>query len=243
MLVSRKFIPSLFTILNAFAGFLSIVHTTNENFETACWFIVYAGIFDVLDGIIARLTKSTSDFGVELDSLADVISFGVAPSFLLYTIHFKNFDAPGIVIASLILIFAAIRLARFNISLVGFDKEKFTGIPTPMTALTIVSYLLYYHERIFSHQASNNIILLLSIGLPLLMVSKFKYPAFPKISIKILKQKPILSGLIIFSSIIILITKGIAAFPFFIGYSCWGIITYFYNLIAPKKPKTKRKFR
>lgn len=240
MLVSRKFIPSLFTILNAFAGFLSIVNTTSENFEIACWFIVYAGIFDVLDGIIARITKSVSDFGVELDSLADVISFGVAPSFLLYTIHFKNFDAPGIVISSLILIFAAIRLARFNISLVGFDKEKFTGVPTPMTALTIVSYLLYYHEKIFSHQASNNIILLLSIGLPLLMVSKFKYPAFPKISVKVLKQKPVLSGLIIISTIVIMLTKGVAAFPLFVGYSCWGIITYTYNLFTPKKSKVKK---
>lgn len=239
MAISKKFIPSLFTILNAFAGFLSIVHTTNGNFETACWFIVYAGIFDVLDGIIARLTRSASDFGVELDSLADVISFGVAPSFLLYTIHFKNFEAPGIVISSLILIFAAIRLARFNISLVGFDKEKFTGIPTPISALTIVSYLLYYHERILSYQASNNVIFLLSIGLPLLMVSKFKYPAFPRISVKVLKQKPFLSGLIIISIVAIILTKGVVAFPLFVGYSFWGIIIYIYKLFTPKKSKPK----
>lgn len=240
MFVSRKFIPSLFTILNAFAGFLSILNTTNENFETACWFIVYAGIFDILDGIIARLTKSTSDFGVELDSLADVVSFGVAPSFLLYMIHFKNFDAPGIVVSSLILIFAAIRLARFNISLVGFDKERFTGVPTPMAALTVVSYLLYYHEKIFSSQASNNIIFLLSIGLPLLMVSKFKYPAFPRISVKTLKQKPVISGLIIASTIAIIATKGVIAFPLCIGYSCWGIVTYIYSLFVPKKTRAKK---
>lgn len=89
-------------------------------------FIIIATLFDAVDGLAARLTKSSSEFGVELDSLSDVISFGLAPSFLIYGIYLNELGDIGVVISSLIMVFAAIRLARFNVQLVGFDMINST---------------------------------------------------------------------------------------------------------------------
>ncbi len=80
--ITRAVVPTLFTVLNMFSGFLSIVHSSEGKFIEACWFIILAGLFDSLDGVMARLTKSSSKFGVEIDSLSDVVSFGAAPAFL-----------------------------------------------------------------------------------------------------------------------------------------------------------------
>ncbi|HEY3251445.1 MAG TPA: CDP-diacylglycerol--serine O-phosphatidyltransferase, partial [Ignavibacteria bacterium] len=118
---------------------MSIVNTSAGEIEKGCLFIIYAGLFDVFDGIVARFTGTSSKFGVELDSLADVISFGAAPSFLLYRAYFQINDGFGIALASLVMIFAALRLARFNAQLVGFDKNYFSGVPAPIAAITISS--------------------------------------------------------------------------------------------------------
>ncbi len=123
-----SFIPSLFTVLNLFCGFLSVVNASTGNIEAACLFIIYAGLFDAFDGVVARFTGTSSRFGVELDSLADVVSFGAAPSFILYKAYFEQFDGMGIAISALVMIFAALRLARFNTQLVGFDKNYFSGV-------------------------------------------------------------------------------------------------------------------
>ena len=123
--------------MNMFCGFLSIITASNGNYTYAAWLIFVAALFDALDGMVARLTNSSSELGVELDSLSDIVSFGAAPSFLLYSTYFKQFDAVGIVLSSLILIVGGFRLARFNIQLVGFEKSFFLGLPIPSAALTI----------------------------------------------------------------------------------------------------------
>ena len=84
MRITRAVVPSLFTVLNMFSGFIAIIHESRLEFSSACWFIVLAAVFDSLDGFMARITKSTSQFGVEIDSLSDVVSFGVAPSFIVF---------------------------------------------------------------------------------------------------------------------------------------------------------------
>ena len=206
-------------------------------------FIVYAALFDVFDGIVARLLHSSSDFGVELDSLSDVISFGVAPSYLLYAIYFNQLNGLGIAIASLIMVFSAIRLARFNVELVGFDKDKFYGIPTPLSAITLISYILLFHNKIINEEQSKVVISSLAILLPVMMVSKFQYPVLPKINIKSIKQNKFLfSGLLVII-LISLLTKGLSVFPFCIIYVISGIVSYFFRLAfpAPKKQKVLRK--
>ena len=236
MFVSKKFIPSLFTILNAFCGFLSIVNSANGQFDNAAWFIVYATLFDMFDGIVARLLHTTSDFGVELDSLSDVISFGAAPSFLVYTLFFRNYEGIGTAIASLILVFSAIRLARFNTELIGHDKDIFKGLPTPVASLTICAYTLYYHNNIFSNKISEYIMFILVILLSLLMVSRFAYFATPKINKKTFKKNIPLFVLFVVILAVIAITKGVAGFPIAALYIASGIINTIFKIFFKRKP-------
>lgn len=231
MLISKKFVPSLFTILNAICGFMSIINASNGLYDEACYFIVYATLFDMIDGLAARITKSSSDFGVELDSLSDVISFGVAPSYLLYAIHFKNFNGIGIFVSASIMAFSAIRLARFNISLTGYDKDKFIGLSTTAAALTIASYVLYYHNKLFSVELSNIFIFILTLGLAVIMVSRFQYSALPKFSSRSLKEKPIHFIILILVVIISIYTKGASVFPILMLYVLSGIFISIYNKI------------
>lgn len=242
MIISKRFIPSLFTILNAFCGFYSIVSSSNGDYETAALFIFYASLFDMFDGIVARILKSSSEFGVELDSLSDVISFGVAPSFLLYSLYFKNFEAIGVAIASMMMAFAAIRLARFNVELVGFDKNKFYGVPTPLAALTIATYILFFHNIILPPQESEKAILALSVAIPLLMVSKFQYPVFPKVSIKSLKANKLIFSFLFIVILITIFTKGVASFPICILYILSGVIKSSINFLKNPINTIKRTF-
>lgn len=240
MIVTKKFVPSLFTILNAFCGFMSIVNSSQGYFEQACAFIVYAAIFDVLDGLVARILKSSSDFGVELDSLSDIISFGAAPSFLLYAVHFKDYNSYGMIVSSMILIFSAIRLAKFNISLVGFEKDKFTGLPTPAVATTILTYVYFYHNKVFDAHLSNIFINIITYGLSLLMVSRFKYPAFPKLSANSVRKNPVTFILIILAIIVSIATKGYAIFIICLIFILGGIVWSGILQITRRKRKIER---
>ncbi len=235
MLISRKFIPSLFTVLNAFCGFMSLIHSANGNFTEASLFIIYASLFDAVDGLAARLTNSSSEFGVELDSLSDVISFGVAPSYLIYNVYFNELGDIGAFISSLIMVFAALRLARFNVQLVGFDKNKFNGLPAPMTAMTICTYILFYHNKIFSEQVSVIVLIILSFSLPILMVSKVKYSTFPKPSLHSIKKNPIVFIVLLIGIILTILTDGEGSFSFCLFYIFSGIIISIKNLIFKKR--------
>ena len=182
MKITRAVVPSLFTILNAFCGFLSIVQTSQGNIHLAGWFILLAAIFDSLDGVMARITKSCSQFGVELDSLSDVVSFGVAPSFMVYAAYLHTLGTIGVLIAAMPLAMGAIRLARFNVQLVGFDKDYFNGLPIPMQAITLCAFLLeYYVDGVGMTPVNANALIYLVIVLSLLMVSRIKYRYAPQV--------------------------------------------------------------
>jgi len=226
-----SFIPSLFTVLNLFCGFMSIVNASNGQIDQASLFIIYAGLFDVLDGFVARFTGTSSKFGVELDSLADVVSFGAAPSFILYAAFFHYNNGFGIAIASLIMIFAALRLARFNTQLVGFDKNSFSGVPAPIAAVTISSFFLFYFNRNFSAYTSEIFVYILAILLPLLMLSKFRYDTTPKISGRAIKAHPVKYIIIFVAAVLIAITKGEGFFAFCLFYLSTGILRGIFNML------------
>lgn len=241
MFISRKFIPSLFTILNSFCGLMSIINSAKGDFTDASFFIIYASLFDAVDGLAARLTKSMSEFGVELDSLSDVISFGVAPSFLLYSIYLNRLGDIGIVLSSLVMVFAALRLARFNVQLTGFDKDKFNGLPAPMTAITLVSYILFYHDKILSEEISRVVIIVLAILLPLLMVSKIKYDSLPKPSLEAVKKNPLIFIILFIAIVLTMITNGEGSFSFCLFYIFSGIFRSIKNLIFKKQKVMKEE--
>ena len=137
-----KHIPNSITALNLALGFLSIVSTSMQQYENAIYLILGSAIADLLDGAIARLLNAYSNLGKELDSLADLVSFGVAPSLLAFSLLIKS-DAPAWLpyIAILFTLSAALRLARFNIT--SSDSGAFIGLPTPAAALTLLGYIWY----------------------------------------------------------------------------------------------------
>ena len=191
--ISRAAVPSFFTLMNLFSGFLAIIQTIEGRFDYACWMIVLAAFFDVLDGMMARLTNTSSLFGIELDSLADVVSFGVAPSVLVYQFGLSAFGVLGLIASSLPAICGAVRLARFNVSFEGVKKDYFVGLPTPGMASIIVALILNFNNADwFNRYSPGSLTWLIPIvvGLSLLMISSIKFDAIPKPSAGYIRAHP-----------------------------------------------------
>lgn len=230
MRITRAVVPSLFTVLNIVCGFMSILSASQGTIEVAAWFIILAAVFDTLDGVMARITRSSSQFGVELDSLSDVVSFGAAPSFLVYQAHLHTFNTFGIIISAMPLVFGAIRLARFNVQLVGFEKNYFKGLPIPFAAITLCAFLLEYHsEGNGLHDWSGSVLGPLVIVLSLLMVSRVRYDTFPKLSKKGLKSHPWRAISLVLAFIIVVVSKGQFFFEVLIAAVLFGVCRSLYE--------------
>jgi CDP-diacylglycerol---serine O-phosphatidyltransferase len=186
-------VPSFFTLMNLFSGFLAITQVHEGRFDYACWLIVLAGFFDALDGMMARLTNATSDFGVELDSLADIVSFGVAPAYLVYAFALGNFGVLGLIVASMPAICGAVRLARYNISFDGEKKDYFSGMPIPVAAIFIVALILNFSDELsIARITFSNLSLLIPIvfALSFLMISNIPFDAIPKPTPRYIRNHP-----------------------------------------------------
>ena len=235
MMITRAVVPTLFTVLNMFCGFLSIVQVSEGKFVEAGYFILLAGVFDSLDGVMARLTKSSSQFGVQIDSLSDVVSFGAAPAFLVYKLHLFHLGTIGIIISSLLVILGGIRLARFNVQLVGFDKDYFRGLPIPASAIAIVSYVLTFAIDGNRFEGfAGTFLPYLVIALSLIMVSTIKYDTLPKLSKKEIIKHPIRFISFSFSVLIIVFTKGEAVFYLFSVFIVFGILRQLFGLMKQR---------
>lgn len=226
-------IPNLFTAMNMFCGFLSIISASEENYSYAAWLIFIAAIFDALDGMVARLTNSSSELGVELDSLSDIVSFGAAPSFLLYKTYFYSMDTLGIILSALPLIAGGFRLARFNVQLVGFSKSFFLGLPIPSSALTIASFILAFYDNGFQKPISD-FILPMVLVLSFLMVSNIRYETFPKLSLQSIKEKPYHFVFLLFSAVIVFYMYKKGLFLVFVFMILIGILRRIYKLITSR---------
>lgn len=241
MRMTRAVVPTLFTVLNMFCGFLSIVQASEGKFIEASWFIILAGVFDSLDGVMARLTKSTSKFGIEIDSLSDIVSFGAAPAFLAFKFHLYQFETIGVIISSLLVILGSIRLARFNVQLAGYDKDFFTGLPIPASAIAVVSFVLTFivdGNRLEGITA--DLFTPLVVVVSLLMVSKIKYDTLPKPSKKEIKKHPIRTISFFFSMLIIIFTRGEALFYLIALFIFYGILRSLVGLFK-KEDKTEQE--
>ena len=221
-------IPNYITIANLFCGVLSIISTFSNQLSLAAFFI-FLGIFlDFFDGFFARLLKIENEFGLQLDSLADLVTSGLAPSFILFKLLNANnttqlfgefsFEIPFSsisLIAFLIPIFAALRLANFNID--KNQKNSFIGLPTPMTAIFIASIPLIKSEFFNSFYSNTSTLCIISVVLSILMISKLNL-----FSIKVNFQENLSSQLnmmrlfMLISSLILLFFFNLAAIPFIV---------------------------
>lgn len=232
MKITRAVVPSLFTVLNMFSGFMSLLHASRGEFVAAAWFIILAAGFDALDGIMARITKSSSEFGVEIDSLSDVVSFGAAPSFLVYQLSLFRLEGLGILISSMLMIFAALRLARFNVQLVGFDKDHFVGLPVPASAITVASFTLNAWDEITGLDPAGVIALpWLVVVLALLMVSKIPYDTLPKFSRRAIRREPWKFVFFVSGAVVVFATAGEAIFPLLVLFITLGIVRYVVTVV------------
>jgi CDP-diacylglycerol---serine O-phosphatidyltransferase len=182
--------PSAFTLGNLFFGFWAIVSAFNGNFRWAGWFIVFAGILDMLDGRVARLSGTGTRFGAELDSLVDVISFGVAPALLIYFLDFSSAGRFAWILCYIYVTAVALRLARFNVLSAGKPSTGwFTGLPSPSAGMTLAVYYPFsqtewYRASIAYLDLQHQGLVVLMLLLAVLMVSNVKYPKFPPIGVR-----------------------------------------------------------
>ncbi len=230
--MKKSYYPNIITTLNLLSGFLSIVFASEGNFEFAAALILVASIFDLTDGIVARLLKTSSQFGVELDSLSDAVSFGAAPAFLIYKFHFHTLGWVGIVLSSFLLIFGVLRLARFNSQITDLDtKADFKGLPIPLSAITIAMFILYEFNTNALIGSIDYIAIPLVLVLSIAMVSNIKYSAFPKLNRTTLRGKPFYLLFTVIGLVLTFLTDGTALFYIFLGIVLWGIFKHFFKKI------------
>ena len=219
-------LPNFFTALSAFFGVMSIIASSQGKFEKAFIYIVLSLIADGLDGRVARMTNTTSKFGVEFDSLADLVAFGVAPAMMLFFAAGHEFGRFGALVSGLYVVFGAIRLARFNVTTGELDPRYFIGLPIPTAAVVLSSWIM------LDLKYEGGLSLLLEIGalfLAFLMVSNFRYPSFKKIDFNKSVALKVLVGIILVASLIYLFPieaiAGILTIYTFYGF-VRGILNY-----------------
>ena len=187
-------LPNLFTAASIFSGIFSIISAVNGEFEKAAWLILLSLIFDGLDGRVARLTNTCSKFGLEFDSLADIVAFGVAPAILVYMYAGVDFGRFGIVVMALFVIFGAIRLARFNITSNINEPSVFIGVPIPTAAVFLALFVLLFQK--YDLEYLHSVLLIISLFVSFLMVSNIRYPSFKKIDLDKKDMRKLFIGLV-----------------------------------------------
>ncbi len=177
-------LPNLFTTAALFAGFYAIVAAMNQQFEPAAVAIFVAMVLDGLDGRVARMTNTQSEFGAQYDSLSDVISFGLAPSLVMYEWSLASLGKLGWLAAFVYTAGAALRLARFNVQLAVADKRYFTGLASPAAAAVVAGMVWLGHDMGLDGVALNWLTFVLTAGAGLLMVSNMRYYSFKDLDVK-----------------------------------------------------------
>jgi CDP-diacylglycerol---serine O-phosphatidyltransferase len=230
-------LPNLFTTGNLFCGFWAIVAVFQERFEYAAMAILLACVFDVLDGKVARLSGATSKFGVQYDSLADLVSFGVAPALLAFSWALRPYGRFGWLAAFLFVVCGALRLARFNVMSASGDTKYFKGLPIPAAASTIALTILLYLRLIETGWVKDIVILVMIYILAFLMVSAVRYFSFKEFGLA--KRKPFnIFMFIVLMMIMIVMEPVIVLFGFVLIYVFSGPVGM---VVAWRKKKTLRQ--
>ncbi len=228
-------LPNGFTLGNLFFGVWAIVAASRGDFSQAGWYVVLGGVMDALDGRVARLTRTGSRFGVELDSLVDAISFGVAPAMIMY-FAVLNRDGSAWLFSFIYIACAVMRLARFNIEQGGRAKTHFHGLPSPVAGMTLATYYWFSQSGLYAQTAIGTlpwptVMQWVMLALSFLMISHVLYPATPTFGFRSIRG--VLTSLIAVGVIYALATgQPEYLFLLLIGYVAWGLVrTVFLGLL------------
>ena len=243
-------IPSLFTCGNMSFGIFSIFSSIDGQFIQAAWFLVGALACDILDGRIARMTNTTSEFGVQLDSFSDLVSFGTAPALMMYMLVLNTMDKIGVAIAVLFVLCSALRLARFNVlAQSGETRKYFTGLPTPASAGVLISFVLSY-ELLGPEEYSltfKTIPALMELmpeffkAMPIvmavlsfLMASNVPYMSFKKVKLSRIRTVELFAILIVLIILVVIFPQN-TIFIIFTVYAASGLLFYIPRLLLKKR--------
>ena len=223
MKITNLISPSVLTAANLFFGFLAIIKAFDGDYSSSAWLIMIAAVMDGLDGKLARFMKKGSEFGIQYDSLADMASFGVAPAVLVYTAYFDRFGFLGAAACFSIVLAGSLRLAKFNLSATRDTKEEYAGLPIPLAAVTIASFL-HFSLSFKEHFSLEIYFFPLMILLSLLMVSAVKYDTFPKFTFKESSKNKVKLIFLVGSIILIALWPARSMFPLCVIVISQGII-------------------
>jgi CDP-diacylglycerol--serine O-phosphatidyltransferase len=197
-------VPVTITSLGLMAGFYSLVSAINAHFELAAVMIMVAFVCDGLDGRVARMSRTSSQFGVEYDSLSDVVAFGVAPAGLIYSFALSQLGVWGWMASGIFVVCGALRLARFNIQVASTDKRRFTGLPVPGAALMIAGLVLAYsYFELHSPRVLAGVAGPLTLALAAAMISRVPYPSFKSLNPRRTAPVELLVGVLIVAAFLI----------------------------------------
>ena len=210
--MKREWIPNLLTLGNLAAGFASLLFTVHARFEMAALAILAAGLLDGLDGRVARLLGVTSSMGQELDSLADVVSFGVAPALLMYVLDLQYLGVAGAILATLFATCAGFRLARFN---VGTPSGYFVGLPSTAAGSIVASFVLY------GAKLRTPFYPILALTLAILMVSRLPYRDFKRVSLAQLRLSKVFLVVAVASAVALINPRKLLFLPLTV-YALYG---------------------
>jgi CDP-diacylglycerol--serine O-phosphatidyltransferase len=221
-------VPSMFTLANLFFGIWSLVLSTRGEFYRASWYIVIAGVLDMLDGRVARMSKTGSRFGAELDSLVDIVSFGVAPAVLIHQLVFAEPGGFTWLFSYGFVTCAALRLARYNVGDAGHaPSDAFQGLPSPAAGMTLATYFPFTQTEFYQAQLAglpwSQLMIFLTMALSLAMVSTIRYAKLPRIGIRSARG---LGGLAINLTVLGfgIFSRDIFFFPLGLAYLTYGLV-------------------
>lgn len=220
--IKKNVIPSIFTLLNLFFGFMAIITAAQGEFQKAAWLIIAAALFDALDGKLARLFGVPSRFGMEFDSIADMVSFCTAPAILVYFAYLQNLmPLVAAVISFIPLLAGGVRLARFNVSQDESPLPIFIGLPTPAAALVISSFILFSFS-VRNDLGDPRIAISLMFGLALLMISHIRYSKIPELGNG--RKAVIKLIVIVLMAVATVFWREYVVFPGIVLYVVWGLV-------------------
>ena len=227
----RQIFPGIFTMGNLFCGFASILTCVRgDNPTEAAWLIILAAFFDFLDGIVARLSKGASRFGVELDSLADVVSFAVAPAVLLYAFKLIEFGNWGWIVGFAYIMAGTYRLARYNLTAKIETKGNFIGLPVPVAAIGLASFVIFCNH-LWGEIRLDKFLAIMLVTFSALMVSTIEYETMPKFDFRIRRNR-IKVLVLLGAGLIILVRTRLAMFPLVALYVFMGIAKLVVGLVG-----------